>query len=366
MRRSDRSRTFIAGMLVLAMILSLTGLLGAAGTSIRISSPRPGAHVSGLITVQASVRSDVRISYVILVIGDDRPQSSNSAPYSFELDTRELPDGPHRIFVEAYDRYGLVGSSSVTTIYVKNGSSSTRQVKKEPATQVASRPSAPAVRTAKAEPKRPARSADAKAVSPARGKASPAASQETAAVSPPMPARGPMPAPVHSASDTVVAASAPGAVAPPARASVASKPVGAKPPLPQIAAARVSGHTVLLNGRAVDFDVAPRVVKGRMHVAFRSMFESQGARVTWDPATKTARSVKRALTVEVPIGERMARVNGSRVDMGATASIRKGRTIIPVRFFGEVVGAAVHWDSATRTAMVRTGERQIAKRPAER
>jgi hypothetical protein len=136
--------------------------------------------------------------------------------------------------------------------------------------------------------------------------------------------------------------------------------------VPQIAAARLRGHTVLVNGRAVDFDVAPRIVEGRMRVAFRSMFESQGARVSWDSETKTARSVKRALTVEVPIGARVATVNGSRVDMGAKASIRKGRTIIPVRFFADVVGAAVHWDSATRTAMVRTGERQIAKRPAER
>lgn len=365
MRRSDWSRTLIAGVLVLAMVLSLTGLLGAAGTSIRISSPRSGAHVRGLITVQASVRTDVPISYVILVLDDERPQSSNSAPYSFEVDTRELTDGPHRIFVEAYDRYGLVGSSSVTAIHVKNGSSS-RQVKKQPATQVASQPSAPAVRTAKAEPKPPARSAEAKAVSPARGAASPAASKEAAAVSPPMAGRGPLSAPTHSASDTVVAASRPGAPTAPARASIASKPIGGRPPVPQIAAASLRGHTVLLNGRPVEFDVAPRIVEGRMHVAFRSMFESQGARVSWDSDTKTARSVKRALTVEVAIGERMATVNGSPVDMGAKASVRKGRTIISVRFFAEVVGAAVHWDSATRTAMVRTGERQIAERPPER
>jgi hypothetical protein len=65
--------------------------------------------------------------------------------------------------------------------------------------------------------------------------------------------------------------------------------MGSRPPKPQIAAAKVSGHTVVLNGRAVQFDVAPRVVDGHMQVAFRSMFEKQGAQVSWNADTKTAR-----------------------------------------------------------------------------
>ena len=121
-------------------------------------------------------------------------------------------------------------------------------------------------------------------------------------------------------------------------------------------------HTVVLNGRAVEFDVAPKVVGGRMRVAFRSVFESDGGKVTWDARSKTAKSIKGALEVQVPIGTRIARVNGRDVDMGSAASITKGRTIIPVRFFGETVGANVSWDAATQTAMLRTPERTIAER----
>ncbi len=363
MRRSSLSRPVVAGLLVLAMVLSLAGLLGAAGTSISITSPQSGAQVSGLMKVRAAIRSDVRISYVILAVDRNRPQSSNSAPYSFQVDTRELTDGAHRVFVEAYDRYGLVGRSSVITVYVRNGSSSPRQVKKEPATQVASRPSAPAVSTAKAEPKPPARAVAAGKAAPARTTDTRAVSGEQAAVSPMMSGRGPLPAPAHSAADVAVVPSRPASTSTPARESAASKPMGSRPPKPQIAAAKVSGHTVVLNGRAVQFDVAPRVVDGHMQVAFRSMFEKQGAQVSWNADTKTASSIKGALTVEVPIGESVARVNGSPVDMGTKASICKGRTIVPVRFFGDAVGANVHWDSATRTAMVRIPERQIAERP---
>jgi len=369
MRQSGWSRPLIAGVLVLAMVVSLTGLLGAAATSIRIAYPSAGAKVSGVVRIQSSVRTDERVSYVILGVDEDRPQSSNSAPYAFQLDTRELTDGPHRIFVEAYDRYGLVGSSSVVTIYVRNGSSSAMQVKKQPATQVAAaKPAAPAVKTAKAPSGPPVR-ATASGAGSARTTASPADAEDTPAVSPMMYGRGPLPAPTHAAAETAIAATRPGAAAAPARAGVASGPIGSAPPMPQIAsenaAGRMHGHTVVLNGRAVEFDVAPRIVGGRMQVAFRSIFESEGAQVGWDAESKTAKSVKGALRVEVPIGTRVARVNGLDVDMGAAASITKGRTIVPIRFFGEAVGAAVYWDGMTRTAVVRTTERTIAERMPE-
>ena len=369
MRQPGKSRPLVAGVLVLAMVVSLTGMLVAAGTSLRIASPRSGARVSGVISVQASVKTDERVSYVILGIDQDRPQSSNYAPYTFQIDTRELTDGPHRIFVEAYDRYGLVGSSSVVTIYVRNGSSSATQVKKQPATQVATaKPSAPSVKIAKAPSGPPIRAAASSAAS-ARTTASPADVEAAAAVAPMMSGRGPLPAPTHAAADTAIAATRPGAARTPARLGVASGPLGSAPPMPQIASATPRGtarsHTLVLNGKAVEFDVAPEIVGGRMQVAFRSMFESAGGKVSWDARSKTAKSVKGALEVQVPIGGRIAQVNGRAVDMGAAASITKGRTIIPVRFFGEAVGAHVSWDAATQTAILRTPERMIAERPTE-
>jgi len=365
MRQPGRSRPLVAGVLVLAMVVSLTGMLVAAGTSIRIASPASGARVSGIISIQASVRTDDRISYVILGIDQDRPQSSNSAPYTFQLDTRELTDGRHRIFVEAYDRYGLVGSSSVITIYVNNGSSM-QQVKQQPATRVAAaRPAAAPVKVAQA-PAAPAVRTAASSAADARTAASPADVEAASAVAPMMSGRGPLPAPTHAAADTTIAPTHPASASAPARRAAASGPIGSAPPMPQTAAATPRGtvrsHTVVLNGRAVEFDVAPQIIDGRMRVAFRSVFESDGGKVTWDARSKTAKSVKGSLEVKVPIGKRVAQVNGRDVDMGVAASITKGRTIIPVRFFGEAVGARVSWDAATQTALLHTPERTIAER----
>jgi hypothetical protein len=97
------------------------------------------------------------------------------------------------------------------------------------------------------------------------------------------------------------------------------------------------------------------------------MFESTGAKVSWMPETRTATSASGTTRVEVPIGERLARVNGKEVQMSAVATIREGRTMVPVRFFGVATGSAVYWDSETRTASVQTRARAIAERdPAMR
>jgi len=356
MRTVKSSQPLVAGLLAVAMVLSITGLLGAAGTSIQITSPKAGARVSGLVEVRASIRSEASLAYVILGVDDDRPYSTNSAPYVFEVDTRTLTDGAHRVYVEAYDRYGLVGSSKVVRIYVKNGSASAVQAKKEPAARVAAKPA----------PKPPARTAPvAKADSAAQTVSSAEAAEGGAAASPAMSGRGPLPAPTRTAAQPKMMAARPSLPTSEAAGSSASGTMSGTPPRPAVT--RTRGHTVVLNGRPVIFDVAPYIEDSRMQVGFRAMFESTGAKVSWMPETRTATSASGTTRVEVPIGERLARVNGKEVQMSAVATIREGRTMVPVRFFGVATGSAVYWDSETRTASVQTRARAIAERdPAMR
>jgi hypothetical protein len=75
--------------------------------------------------------------------------------------------------------------------------------------------------------------------------------------------------------------------------------------------------------------------------------------------------VSEGLRVEIPIGSRIARVNGQPVDLGATAIIMEGRTIVPVRFFASSTDCAVGWDSRTQVARLQTQTRMIAGRVAE-
>jgi hypothetical protein len=106
----------------------------------------------------------------------------------------------------------------------------------------------------------------------------------------------------------------------------------------------------MLDGKVVCFDVDTRIVEGRLQAGFRALFTENGGRVAWVSSTRTARSVSPTLIVEVPVGSATATVNGRSVDMGAVATVRDGRTIIPVRFFAEAAGVAVNWDGGTRIA----------------
>jgi hypothetical protein len=325
--------SLVAGILALAIVISITGLFGASGVSVKITAPTAGAKVSGVLAVAVTVKGASKIAYAILGVDDDRPISSNAAPYAFELDTAALSDGAHRIFVEAYDNYGLLASSKVMTIYVKNGSAAPVQAKKAAPTKLASKPQ-PALSVAQAP--QPA--------------AKPAA--------PVVAARGPLPEPSHGAVSSPIASAA----------ETGSRTSFAAAAAEDIAPAagsngRVRGHTLLVDGQAVRFTVYPYIESDRMHASFRGLFQQAGAKVTWHRAERLARSVRGTETVEVVDGGRTAMVNGQQVDMGSVASIRDARMMISLRFFAQVTGSELHWDARTRTADLRSSDHAVAERP---
>lgn len=390
MRRASTSRAFVAGVVILAMFLSMTVLFGAQGPLAKITCPSAKAKVRGVIEVRAEVDSP-RADYAILVVDSDRPGSTNSFPCTFQLDTRELSDGPHRVSVEAYSGFGLIGASKAITIYVKNGSGSVAIAKQPARTQVAARPAPPVKRVtvAGARPKavtasepigagggRAAGAVATRPVEPARrvtadlpvGAPFTVAAAEGActgaATAPTMIGRGPTPEPTRTVVARPVRPRSTAMAEAGAYAFATSGPTAATPPATRTARAMPGGHrghTVMLDGRAVEFDVVPVIKDGRMHGGFRALFGKIGGRVTWLSNSRTARSVSASMTVEVPTGSRIARVNGKNMDMGAKAEVQNGRTIIPVRFFAETTGSAMAWDGQTGIAYVRTPARSLVK-----
>jgi hypothetical protein len=186
--------------------------------------------------------------------------------------------------------------------------------------------------------------------------------------------RGPLPEPTRTTAQPEVTPATVSGVDAPAYASLPAAPTSTRPPEARATvvaatatplAERVRGHTVVLNGRPVQFGVAPFIRDGRLQCEFRTLFEHTGATVSWQSETRTAQSVTEGLRVEIPIGSRIARVNGQPVDLGTTAIIMEGRTIVPVRFFAGATNCAVGWDSRTQVASLQTQTRTIAGRVAE-
>lgn len=109
---------------------------------------------------------------------------------------------------------------------------------------------------------------------------------------------------------------------------------------------------VVINGQIVNFDVPPQVINGRTLVPFRKIFETLGATVEWDPATKTVSGTRKDTKVVLKIDSTDASVNGESKKLDVAPTIRDGRTLVPARFISESLGATVDWNQDTGTVVI--------------
>jgi hypothetical protein len=344
----------------------MTVLFGA-GEMVKVTSPAHQAKVNGTIEIVAQITTSEPVSYAVLAVDDTRPASKNSDPWTFSLDTRELTDGPHLISVEVFDSQGLIAASKAITINVKNAV--TKPVIK------AKSPSTPAPTAVTTAPKttvatlpalqEPARAAATSSLSPIII-AAVAETATDASVAAAMTLPGPTPEPVHTTTVTTVTPRDSQAAAVTTSPVATTTPNVVTPPMVQSAPALASHWTpvILVNGQPLQTEVKPILINGRLHTGLRALFESMGAYVDWDATTRTARCEMDNLVVEVPIGSRIATVNGRPVDMGTVATTKNGRTVVPLQFFAQVTGASLSWDEHTRTASLQTTAHTLASVPA--
>jgi hypothetical protein len=309
---------------ILVLLCSGT-VLFSAGDAVKISLPAHDARVSGTIEVRAEVDTSLPLAFVLLVVDGTRPASTNSLPTTFQLDTRGLSDGPHVVSVEAYADFQMIAASKAITIYVNNQTAPQPVAKQRSAQKTATGASALSASTTVASAPAVNSGRIAELIGSKRGPA-----REPSLTGSSVP-EAPQDSDMAEATDVV--------------------------PSPRM-------PTVMLNGGPLVADVEPELVKGQMHTGFRALFSATGARIEWLAEQRTARCVTDSLVVEVPIGSRIATVNGRHVDMGAVATIKNGRTMIPLRFFGQVTSSIVSWDAQTRVASVQTPSSAMASAQA--
>lgn len=107
-----------------------------------------------------------------------------------------------------------------------------------------------------------------------------------------------------------------------------------------------------IDGVLLKTDVAPTTIKGRTLVPVRAIFETMGAKVTWDEKTQTATGIKGSSKIKLQIGNTKATVNGKTVVLDVAAVKIKNRTLVPARFIAESLGAEVDWDGRNQTVVI--------------
>lgn len=121
---------------------------------------------------------------------------------------------------------------------------------------------------------------------------------------------------------------------------------------------------VMVNAREVYFrDQGPVERDGRVYIPLRGVLQRIGAEtVQWRPAREEVFVASGSREILLRIGDTRAQVDGREVGLDAPPILLGERTMVPLRFVSENLGATVRWDGATRTAYVSVPEERVAGR----
>ena len=120
---------------------------------------------------------------------------------------------------------------------------------------------------------------------------------------------------------------------------------------------------VLVDGQPVAFDVPPAIAGGRVLVPLRGVFERLGAVVAWDNRTQTVLAQRGATSVALTIGAAQAMINGQPAALDVPPMLIGGRTMVPLRFVSQALGANVVWDAPSATVAITTQAAKPAPPP---
>ena len=112
----------------------------------------------------------------------------------------------------------------------------------------------------------------------------------------------------------------------------------------------IGSTNYVADGSAGSMDVAPFIEDGRTFVPVRFIAEAFGAEVDWEPkdaATEKVFVTSGDIEITITIGEYTIEVvsddETETVVSDVAAFIRDGRTFLPLRAIGEILGAEFDW-----------------------
>ncbi|MDQ2679423.1 MAG: copper amine oxidase N-terminal domain-containing protein [Candidatus Eremiobacteraeota bacterium] len=124
------------------------------------------------------------------------------------------------------------------------------------------------------------------------------------------------------------------------------------------AAATVS---VSVNGQGISFDQPPIERAGRVFVPLRGVFERLGASVVY--ANGLINATGNGHNVSLHIGSTAATVNGQTIYSDVAPFIIGSRTLVPLRFVAQALGAAVDYNGSNHSVSITGGGGAVNNAP---
>ncbi|KNY24861.1 DUF5050 domain-containing protein [Pseudobacteroides cellulosolvens] len=113
---------------------------------------------------------------------------------------------------------------------------------------------------------------------------------------------------------------------------------------------------VMVRGDFLTMEDTPCMENGNTLVPMRDIFESLDAYLIWDNKSQSITAFKGKKTIKLKVGSRAASVNGNDFPLDIPVKVIGGRTMVPLRFVAEVLGAQVEWDDEDRIIKIESGK----------
>lgn len=109
-----------------------------------------------------------------------------------------------------------------------------------------------------------------------------------------------------------------------------------------------------INDEPMKLDAPPYIKKGSTMVPLRFISEAMKSKVTWENVGKGRILIERKdLIVQLDIGSNSAWINGKLITLTAAPEIVQSRTFVPLRFISEAMGAQIEWEATTQRITIR-------------
>ncbi len=136
-------------------------------------------------------------------------------------------------------------------------------------------------------------------------------------------------------------------VSPPVIVSIVEAGSGSESVGGDVIVMQLNSTSASVNGKAVKLEVAPFLHDGRTVVPLRFVSEALGAEVKWNDKEKSITLIRGSDKMKLTLNRSDATVNGKTVYMDVPAINHKGLTMVPIRFVVENFHLEIEFDNDT-------------------
>jgi|GEM_PF-3275432 len=111
---------------------------------------------------------------------------------------------------------------------------------------------------------------------------------------------------------------------------------------------------IVVDGKQIASDVSPQVISERTLVPVRFVAEALGATVNWVSDKKMVIINKDSTNITLFLDSLNANKNGQTLQLDVPATALNDRTLVPLRFISENLGCSVEWDGVNNAVIINS------------